>query len=115
MNHAQEAQRLFMQGYNCAQAVFCAFCDETGLSLTAACADSDPDRTFSFNVSAYTQEELEQKRHNYELVPCGSTVLCIDHQMAGIGSKSCGPDLLPQYRVSADSFRFSFLLEPGEM
>ena len=86
-----------------------------GLSLTAACADSDPDRTFSFNVSAYTQEELEQKRHNYELVPCGSTVLCIDHQMAGIGSKSCGPDLLPQYRVSADSFRFSFLLEPGEM
>ena len=86
-----------------------------GLSLTAACADADPDRTFSFNVSAYTQEELEQKRHNYELVPCGSTVLCIDHQMAGIGSKSCGPDLLPQYRVSADSFRFSFLLEPGEM
>ena len=36
MNHAQEAQRLFMQGYNCAQAVFCAFCDETGLSLAAA-------------------------------------------------------------------------------
>ena len=86
-----------------------------GLSLTAACADADPDRTFSFNVSAYTQEELEQKRHNYELVPCGSTVLCIDHQMAGIGSKSCGPDLLPKYRLSADTFRFSFMLEPGEM
>lgn len=86
-----------------------------GLSLTAACADKDPDSTFSFNVSLYTQEELEQKRHNYELEPCGSTVLCIDHQMAGIGSKSCGPDLLPKYRVAADTFRFSFMLEPGEM
>ena len=86
-----------------------------GLSLTVACADKDPGSTFSFNVSLYTQEELEQKRHNYELEPCGSTVLCIDHQMAGIGSKSCGPDLLPKYRVSADTFRFSFMLEPGEM
>ena len=36
MNHEEEAKRLFMQGYNCAQAVFCAFCDETGLDVDAA-------------------------------------------------------------------------------
>ena len=36
MNHADAAQRLFLEGYNCAQAVFCAFCDETGLSLENA-------------------------------------------------------------------------------
>ena len=36
MNHAEEAQRLFMEGYNCAQAVFCAFRDVTGLSTDAA-------------------------------------------------------------------------------
>ncbi len=36
MDHAKEAQRLFREGYNCAQAVFCAFCDETGLSIDAA-------------------------------------------------------------------------------
>lgn len=36
MNHAEEARRLFLAGYNCAQAVFCAFCDETGLGLDAA-------------------------------------------------------------------------------
>ena len=82
------------------------------MRLTAACADADPDRTFSFNVSLFTQEELEHKRHNYELEPCGSTVLCIDHQLAGIGSKSCGPDLLPKYRVCSEDFRFSFILKP---
>ncbi len=36
MDHAKEAERLFLEGYNCAQAVFCAFCDETGLSLEDA-------------------------------------------------------------------------------
>ncbi|MBR3017734.1 MAG: C_GCAxxG_C_C family protein [Clostridia bacterium] len=36
MNHAEEAKRLFMAGYNCAQAVFCAFCDVTGLDIDAA-------------------------------------------------------------------------------
>lgn len=33
MDHGEEARRLFMMGYNCAQSVFCAFRDETGLSL----------------------------------------------------------------------------------
>lgn len=36
MNHAEEAKRLFLAGYNCAQAVFCAFRDETGLDLDTA-------------------------------------------------------------------------------
>ena len=33
MDHGEEARRLFLMGYNCAQSVFCAFLDETGLSL----------------------------------------------------------------------------------
>ena len=36
MNHAEEARRLFLEGYNCSQAVFCAFCDETGLDIDTA-------------------------------------------------------------------------------
>lgn len=36
MDHAEEAKRLFLMGYNCAQAVFCAFCDLTGIDLDAA-------------------------------------------------------------------------------
>lgn len=31
MNHGEKAMELFMQGYNCAQAVSLAFCDMTGL------------------------------------------------------------------------------------
>ena len=36
MDHGSEAKRLFLMGYNCAQAVFCAFCDETGLDIDTA-------------------------------------------------------------------------------
>ena len=35
MNHAQKAAELFLQGYNCAQAVAVAFCDVTGLEEQA--------------------------------------------------------------------------------
>ena len=34
--HAGLARDLFLQGYNCSQAVFCAFCDVTGLDMDAA-------------------------------------------------------------------------------
>ena len=77
-----------------------------GLSVTAASADKN---TFSFNASVFTQEELETKLHNYELETCGDTVLCIDHRMSGIGSASCGPALLPEYRIDADEYQFAFL------
>lgn len=36
MTKREKAQSLFMNGYNCAQAVFAAFCDETGLDEETA-------------------------------------------------------------------------------
>lgn len=54
---------------------------------------------FSFNASEYTQEELSEKRHNYELVKCGSNVICADAIMAGVGSASCGPALNEKHRL----------------
>ena len=36
MDHAEQARQLFLQGYNCAQAVACAFCDVTGLDVDTA-------------------------------------------------------------------------------
>ena len=68
--------------------------------------------TFSFNASYYTQEELEKKTHNYELVESDSVVLCVDYALNGIGSNSCGPVVLDQYRFNDVLFRFQFTLVP---
>lgn len=70
------------------------------------------DQPFSFNASVYTQEELENAAHNYELVEADSTVLCIDYALNGIGSNSCGPAVLDSYRFDDTAFQFRFELVP---
>lgn len=70
------------------------------------------DKTFSFNASEYTQEELERAAHNYELEAADSTVLCLDYALNGIGSNSCGPVVLEQYRFNEVNFRFYIKLVP---
>ena len=66
-------------------------------------------RPFSFNASVYTQEELTEKAHNYELVKAGCAVVCIDYKMSGVGSNSCGPELLKQYRLDEEEFTWEML------
>ena len=68
--------------------------------------------SFSFNVSVYTQEELERASHNYELKESDSTVFCMDYAMNGIGSNSCGPDVMDKYRFDEEAFQFQFELVP---
>ena len=70
------------------------------------------EKAFSFNASYYTQEELEKKTHNYELAESDSVVLCVDYALNGIGSNSCGPVVLEQYRFDDVLFRFQFTLIP---
>ena len=70
------------------------------------------ENAFSFNTSYYTQEELEEKTHNYELTESDSVVFCVDYALNGIGSNSCGPVVLDQYRFDDVLFRFQFTLIP---
>ena len=65
-------------------------------------------KDFSFNASYYTQEELTEKKHNFELEKCGDVVLCIDAQQSGIGSHSCGPEITEDRRVQGE---FTFEIE----
>ena len=66
---------------------------------------------FSFNVSPYTQEELEQKAHSCELKPAQGTMFCLDYSQNGIGSNSCGPALNAHYAMPS-RFCFSFTIVP---
>lgn len=68
-------------------------------------------RGISFNASKYEVEELASKAHNFELNESPYTNLILDATMAGIGSNSCGPELLEKYRYEGKfdtSFRIMF-------
>ena len=67
--------------------------------------------SFSFNASQYTQEELASKRHNFELEKCGSSVVCVDGRMAGVGSNACGPALAEEYRLPLPKISAEYRIE----
>uniref|UniRef100_UPI00259A814F beta-galactosidase small subunit n=1 Tax=uncultured Varibaculum sp. TaxID=413896 RepID=UPI00259A814F len=69
------------------------------------------EEAYSFNASHFSQEELTEKTHDYQLSESDSTILCLDHLMAGIGSESCGPKLLEKYRVDFETTEFSFTIK----
>lgn len=69
-------------------------------------------KTFSFNASVFTQEELAGKAHNYQLEESPYTVLCVDYRQSGIGSNSCGPRLAEKYQLKENEFCFGVRLRP---
>ena len=66
----------------------------------------------SFNASHFTDEEQTEKGHNFELEECGSTVLCLDYKQNGIGSNSCGPEVIEKYRFNEENIDFTIRIIP---
>jgi beta-galactosidase len=84
---------------------------ESGTACTIACFSP---KAFSFNASMYTQEEMTEKKHNYELKEADGVVLCLDYAMNGIGSNSGGPQLLDKYRFDDTEFTYEMTILPSK-
>ncbi len=69
--------------------------------------------SFCFNASEYTAEELARKKHSFELEKSGAVVLCVDAAQNGIGSHSCGPELLKKYRLDGENIHMKVRFEIG--
>lgn len=65
-----------------------------------------------FEISAhhYTQENLTQARHPYDLRRTPETFLKIDYAQGGLGSHSCGPPPLPEYLLRPEEVFFTVRL-----
>jgi beta-galactosidase len=55
--------------------------------------------TFDLTVRPWTSEQLDQATHPTDLVPGGRIWVNLDLAQQGIGSASCGPGVLPAYRL----------------
>ena len=55
---------------------------------------------FECCVSQYSAQQLTQAAHASELKPDGYVHVCVDYRDSGIGSNSCGPELMEKYRIS---------------
>ena len=56
-------------------------------------------KPFSFSVLPYSTKQLNDAKHDFELKEDGNTYVNIDLAMSGVGTNSCGPELLEKYRA----------------
>ena len=54
---------------------------------------------FTFTAHDYTDKALTDAWHEYQLERVDSTVVDIDLAQTGLGSSSCGPEALDQYKL----------------
>lgn len=66
------------------------------------------DAPFWFSAKRYTTADLEAALHDDELPRRDRVFLTLDHAMNGLGSNSCGPDLLDAYKLRPGKWSFAF-------
>ena len=70
------------------------------------------DNSFTFRASHVSTEQLTDARHDYELENSENTFVYIDYKQSGIGSNSCGPQLMEKWRLNEKEFSFTFTVKP---
>ncbi len=62
-------------------------------------AEITAETPFSFSVLPYSTEQLGNAKHDFELGESDATYVNLDIAMSGMGTGSCGPALIPEYRA----------------
>ncbi|MCU4743970.1 DUF4981 domain-containing protein [Halobacteria archaeon AArc-m2/3/4] len=83
------------------------FTDDRGVGLQVS-----GDAPLDLTAHRYTTTDLEAAAHDHELPERDAISVSLDHAHCGLGTGSCGPATLEQYRVDPDSFAFEVELRP---
>jgi beta-galactosidase len=84
-----------------------------GLRIEALPSDEGDPGTFAFTARRWTSADLDAARHPVDLVPRDRVWLTVDLAHRGIGTASCGPDVLPQHELHAAPVRLRLALTPA--
>lgn len=69
------------------------------------------EKTFDINVSRYTSDMLTKAMHWDELIKDNATNIRIDYKNSGLGTGSCGPELMEKYRLDEKEIHFVFYIK----
>ena len=64
------------------------------------------------SASHFTADDLYRAYHTNELTPRKEVIVNLDYRQRGLGTGSCGPDTLPQYRLQPGVYRFNYRIRP---
>ncbi len=68
-----------------------------------------------FTLTRHTPQQVDQAGHPHELDPSERVYLFIDEAMHGLGSRSCGIDVLPQHALWPGPRRFSVIFSEPDL
>jgi len=66
-----------------------------------------------FSASHYTAQDLDSAYHTYDLKPRAEVILNLDYRQCGLGTGSCGPGRLEQYRIKPGRYAWSYTFQPS--
>ena len=89
--------------------------DKTGADILPAAITILPDQPLNMSVSRYSPENMLAALHTCDLTDLtkgenGYYILNIDCAQRGVGTATCGPDTLEQYRIRPGLFKFRLLI-----
>ena len=67
-----------------------------------------------FSAGHYTAQDLDSAYHTYDLHPRAEVILSLDFRQRGLGTESCGPGPLEQYKIKPGRYSWSYTLQPLE-
>jgi beta-galactosidase len=67
-----------------------------------------------FSASHFTAQDLDSAYHTYDLHPRAEVILNLDYRQRGLGTESCGPGPLEQYKIKPGRYAWSYTLQPLE-
>ena len=70
-------------------------------------------RAMHFSATHHTAADLYEATTQSELRRREGMVVCVDAAHRGLGTASCGPDVLPQYRLAAERHKFAYRVSAG--
>jgi beta-galactosidase len=86
--------------------------DSSGAGLRVEALPSAGDAVFGLTVRRWTSADLDAARHPVDLVPGDRVRLTVDLAHRGVGTASCGPDVLPRYELPAAPATLRLALTP---
>lgn len=70
------------------------------------------EKPFEFNVSPFTDENIDAAGHINKLKRNGTVTVHLDALQSGVGTATCGPGVLAPYLVPVKEYLFSFEIRP---
>ena len=82
-----------------------------GVALRLRTAPDTAGRLPGFTLSRHTPQQVDRAPHPHELPAGDRTYLFVDAAVHGVGSRACGPDVLPQHALWPGAHQLTLVFE----